>query len=279
MAYKNILTVLSDQRQSAQLDAAIALAGQQDAHLEVLCLGIDHSQAGYYFPGGTPYVFQEAMETAIEDAEALNAAVRDHLGKVPGLRWKSEAAVAQSGALSNLVGMRARYSDLSLLSQPYGEDSPGSAEAVTEAALFEGSCPVLVLPETGLPQNGIKRVLVAWNQSTEAMAAIRRALPLLRAADDVEITVIDPGRNGVERSEPGAALAQFLTRHGVRAEVAILARTSPTISEEINRRATEIGADMIVMGAYGHSRFREAILGGATRNMLEKAKVPVFMAR
>ncbi len=71
----------------------------------------------------------------------------------------------------------------------------------------------------------------------------------------------------------------MLTRHGVKAEIAVLARTLPLISDILNCRATEIGADMLVMGAYGHSRFRQAILGGATRNMLEKAQVPVLMAR
>ena len=111
------------------------------------------------------------------------------------------------------------------------------------------------------------------------MAAVRRALPLLQAADAVEITVVDPSPSGPERSDPGGALCQMLTRHGVKAEIAVLARTMPQISDILNRRATEIGADMVVMGAYGHSRFRQAILGGATRNMLEKAKVPVLMAR
>ena len=71
----------------------------------------------------------------------------------------------------------------------------------------------------------------------------------------------------------------MLTRHGVHAQIAVLARTAPRISDEINRRAIEVDADMVVMGAYGHSRLREAILGGATRNMLEQARVPVFLAR
>lgn len=165
-----------------------------------------------------------------------------------------------------------------MLARPYGNHAPDDAEAVTEAALFEGGCPVLVVPGD-LPQKPVRRVLVAWNQSAEALTAVRRALPLLRAAEMVEITVIDPRRGGSERSDPGGALAQMLTRHGVHADIAVLARTAPTISDELNRRATEIDADLIVMGAYGHSRFREAILGGATRNMLEKAAVPVFMAR
>ncbi|MCF3973094.1 universal stress protein [Paracoccus salsus] len=278
MAYKTILTVLSDKRQMPQLDAAAELAAREDAHLDILCLGIDHSQAGYYFPGGTPYAFQESIDAAMQQAESMEEAVRQHLAGAGDMRWSVESAVAQSGGIPNLVGMRARFSDLTVLGRPYGETAPGDAEAVTEAALFEGRCPVLVLPESGLPADPPDRILVAWNQSVEALAAIRRAMPLLKAAKMVEVTVIDPRRGGVERSDPGGALTQMLTRHGVRAEIAVLARTAPTVSDEIARRATEIDAGMIVMGAYGHSRFREAILGGATRNMLEKTKVPVFMA-
>lgn len=279
MAYKTILTVLSDARQMPQLDAAAMLATREDGHLNILCLGIDHSQVGYYFPGGTPYAFQETIDNAMAEAEALEQAVRQHLASATDLRWSVESAVAQIGGVSNLVGMRARFSDLTVLGKPYGENAPGDAEAVTEAALFEGGCPVLVLPDSGLPADPPRRILVAWNQSVEALTAVRRALPLLKAAEMVEITIVDPGRSGPERSDPGGALTEMLTRHGVRAEIAVLARTAPTISDELARRADETEADMIVMGAYGHSRFREAILGGATRNMLEKAKVPVLMAR
>lgn len=279
MAYKTILTVLTDSRELPQLDAAADLATREDGHLEVLCLGINPAEAGYFFPGGAPYAFQETIAQAIEDAEVLEKAARARLATRADLRWSVDSAAAQTGGLASLVGMRARFSDLTVLSRPYGPEAGAAAEAVTEAALFEGGCPVMILADAGLPANPPRRVLVAWNQSLEALAAVRRALPLLKAAESVEITVIDPRRAGAERSDPGGALAQMLIRHGVKAEIAVLARTAPTISDELNRRATEIGADLIVMGAYGHSRFREAILGGATRNMLEKAKVPVLMAR
>lgn len=279
MAYKNILTVLAAQQDMAQLDAAMRVTQDEDGHLDVLCLGIDISQPGYYFPGGTPYVFHEGMETAENDAAALRDAVATRLAGATDLRWHSEAAVAQLGGVTSLVGVRARYADLTVLSQPYGEDASGSSETVIEAAMFEGGCPVLVAPPEGLTDTAFRKVLIAWNQSSEAMTAVRRALPLLRRAESVEIAIIDPGRAGVEGSDPGGALATMLTRHGVRAEIAVIARTAPTISDEINRRAIDIEAGLIVMGAYGHSRFRQAILGGATRNMLEKSKLPIFMAR
>ena len=139
---------------------------------------------------------------------------------------------------------------------------------------------MLVLPEKGLGDAIVpKRVVVAWNQSAEAMAATRLALPFLKSAERVDITVIDPPQHGPERSDPGGLLCQMLVRHGVHAEVSVLARSLPRVSDVLARHVLDQDADMLVMGAYGHSRFREAILGGATRNMLEKATVPVLMAR
>jgi len=137
---------------------------------------------------------------------------------------------------------------------------------------------VLVVPDQNTAKGQFKTVLVAWNESIEAMAAIRKALPFLIGAEQVRIVVIDPPQHGPERSDPGGLLSQMLSRHGVNCEIDVLSKTMTRVSDVLNRHAEDTGADMIVMGAYGHSRFREAILGGATRNMLENAKIPVFMA-
>lgn len=174
--------------------------------------------------------------------------------------------------------MLARFCDLVVLPKPYGKAGGPAAEAILEAALFEGHAPVLVLPEGFTGTNFGKRVVMAWNQSDEALMAARAALPLLKAASEVDITIIDPPTHGPERSDPGGMLSQYLARHGVHAEVSVLAKTLPRTSEVLSRHARDENADLIVMGAYGHSRFREAILGGATRNMLEMADIPVFMA-
>lgn len=279
MGYKTILTVITQPGQTAQLDAAIALARREEAHLEVFCLGVDHTQTGYYYAGASAYVFQEAIDRAMASAEALETEVRGHLG-AQDIRWSAESAVAQMGGVGALIAQRARFADLVVLAQPYGEGAAPDAEAVVEAALFDGNCPVLILPHGKSDVAGIgRRVIIAWNQSDEALTAIRRARPILKAADAVEITVVDPSPHSPEGSDPGGALCRMLTRHGVKAEVAVLAKTLPTVSEVLNRRAAETGADLIVMGAYSHSRLREAIMGGATRHMLERAKVPVLMAR
>lgn len=279
MGYKTILTVITQPGQTAQLDAAISLARREDAHLDVFCLGVDHTQTGYYYAGASAYVFQEAIDRAMAAAEALETEARARL-ESQDIRWSAESAVAQMGGVSALIAQRARFADLVVLSQPYGEGAAPDAEAVVEAALFEGNCPVLILPRGAADMGTLgRRVMIAWNQSDEAMTAVRRALPVLKAAESVEIAIVDPSPHSPEGADPGGALCQMLTRHGVKASIAVLAKTLPTVSEVLNRRATETGADMIVMGAYSHSRLREAILGGATRHMLERATLPTLMAR
>ncbi|MCQ0970805.1 universal stress protein [Paracoccus sp. TK19116] len=279
MAYKSILTVLTEVAQMRQLDAAIALARQNDGHLEVFCLGVDRSQMGYYYAGDPAFVYQDVLDTAMEGAKALEKQIRERLSGEGDLRWSVDSAVAQAGGLNSLIAIRARFSDLMIQTHPYGEGAPMEAEPVTEAAMFDGGCPVLVLPAAAHPVWPPKRVVIAWNNSSEAMAAVRSALPVLTGAEAVEITVIDPRPQVLDRFEPGEALAQMLARHGVETEIAVIASAGKQVSEALNRRAIETAADLIVMGAYGHSRFRQAILGGATRNMLEKARVPVLMAR
>lgn len=280
MAYKSILTVLTTAADAAlAIGSAARLARAQDAHLDILVLGVDRTQLGYSYIGTGAVLMEVALERAETEARETEAAARAALAaEAEDLRWGLEAAVTQLGALTELVAQRARFADIVVLARPYGPGKGNESEAVVEAALFEGRVPVLVLPESGLVSATPRRVVLAWNQSAEALAATRQALPLLKAADTVDITVVDPPPHGPERSDPGGMLCQMLVRHGAHAEVSVLARSMPRISDVLARHITDVNADLLVMGAYGHSRFREAILGGATRNMLEKAQVPVLMA-
>ncbi|TVR49293.1 MAG: universal stress protein [Rhodobacteraceae bacterium] len=278
MAFKTISTFTATDREvDTILPAAMALAQREDAHLTACMLGVDMTPAGGFYMGASPLLLQETLERAQADAEALEDRARRHLSGQT-LRWASEAAVVQFGGLPALVGLRARFSDLVVQAAPYGPDAPPTREAVIEAALFEGRAPVLVVPDGRLPDAFGRRILVAWNQSNEALNAIRRALPLLQAADQVVIAVVNPPVHSAERTDPGGLLTGWLARHGVRCEVSVLARTLPRISDILLRHMADTDASLLVMGAYGHSRLREAILGGATRHMLENARLPVFLA-
>lgn len=280
MAYKSLMTIAcSPDGVLGTVTAAAQIATTMDAHLDALALGVDSTQVGYSYVGSGAVVIAAAMDRAEGEAReaeaALNAALR---AQTPSLRSSVESVVTQLGALTDVVAARARYSDLTILPLPYGTSRGVEEEAVTEAALFEGMSPVLIVPPSGMKSAQPKRIVVAWNQSREALVAARRALPFLKRAETVQIVVIDPPTHGPERSDPGGLLCQLLVRHGVRAEVCVLARTLPRISDVLARQVRDVDAELLVMGAYGHSRFREAIVGGATRDMLENAEVPVFLA-
>lgn len=278
MAYKTLLTVITDPAiAKPALDRAIAIARTENAHLDVLCIGVDRTQTGYYYAGASAVFQQEVIEKAKEEATAAEAYANRKVAN-EGIPFAVEKSVAQLAGLGRLVAHRARFSDLVVLPRPYGKGCGLEQETIVESALFEGQVPSLVVPPKTKANVEAKRIIIAWNESTEAMAAVRAALPALIAADSVNITVIDPPRHGPDRSDPGGALSQMLVRHGVKVEITVLAKTMPRVSDVLLRHARDMNADMIVMGAYGHSRFREAILGGATRNMLENTKIPVLMA-
>jgi nucleotide-binding universal stress UspA family protein len=278
MTYNSLFTVLTDESLVDEtLAHAVAAATEHEAHLDVLCLGVDRSQSGYYYAGASAIVLQETIARAQEEAEAIEAKARKALDG-SSLRWAVESGVSQLADLGRHVAARARFSDLVILPQPYGEGRGAELEPVTESALFEGRTPVLVVPQGGAVITRPKRIMLGWNESSEALGAVRAALPLLKGADVVHVVVIDPPSHGPNRSDPGGLLSQYLARHGVKVEIDVLSKTLPRVSDVLLRHASDMDADMVVMGAYGHSRFREAIFGGATRYMLEQATLPVFMA-
>ncbi|MGV6811867.1 MAG: universal stress protein [Brevirhabdus sp.] len=278
MSYKTILTVLSAvDRLDAQLESAISLARQEEAHLEVLCLGIDVAISGYYYAGAAAVVSQATSASALEDAQKLEKLTRERLARSE-IAWSVEAIVALDTSLHHIVSRRARFSDLVVLPRPYGARAVSNDEVILEASLFDGFAPVLMLPETTLDETPGKRIVMAWNESDEAFAAVRKALPALKRAQSVSIAVVDPRIHDAKAPAPGEELARLLDRHGVEVEISILARDLPRVSEVLGRHARDIGADLVVMGAYGHSRFRESILGGATRDMLETSELPVLLA-
>jgi nucleotide-binding universal stress UspA family protein len=162
--------------------------------------------------------------------------------------------------------------------KPYGDARGIEDVATVEGALFGYRTPILVLPPGLDTAVAPKSVVIAWNESLEALTAVRAAMPFLAQAAKVNIAIIDPPKHASDRSDPGGNIAELLARHGIRSDISVLAKTMPRVSDVLVRHVRDTDADLIVMGGYGHSRFREAILGGATRNMLEIAPVPVLMA-
>ncbi len=276
MTFKTVFTAMTEFEPSkASLAQAAALTEVLDAHLDVMCLGMDRSRSNYYEVGANAILVQSALEEAHRKAEQTRVEVDAWL-KAANIRWTARDAIASLADAGRPLSLAARFSDLSVVPLPYRTRSSAEETLILEALLFDAGCPTVVMPDME-PVSTPARIVIGWNESTEALRAIHAAMPFLAAARDVHIAIIDPPEHAADRSDPGGALAVMLSRHGVNCDIQVMSRNGARVSERLQRHVTEMGADMLVMGAYGHSRFREAILGGATREMLEHAKVPVFM--
>jgi nucleotide-binding universal stress UspA family protein len=278
MDFKTILVHLDRRaRRSERLELAFTLADRHDAHLVGL-----FALSSLRIPS---YVRAEPSDTLIaiqnrqraEDAREAEAAFRAAMARHHGVKaeWRASNADAVGAALLN-----ARYSDLVILGQRErdAEDDGLAPEFVDEIVLSCGR-PVLLVPYAGRFPDAGKRVLVAWNASAEASRAIADALPLLARAESVNVIVFETGKAGDHGEEPGADAALYLARHGVKATVSRYGSPDIDIGSQILSRAADMTADLIVMGAYGHSRMRELVLGGATRTILESMTAPVLMSR
>ncbi|TNC51473.1 universal stress protein [Rubellimicrobium rubrum] len=275
---KTLSLVLTDEsRDAPALRAAIAIAGREEAHLDIACLGLEPVPLEAMPMAAAQIIVESGRADAEDRAQGLAAWAKAELPL--DIRANVEARTVMSLNLTALAARVGRFSDLAVIARPYGRNRDHLAPAVAEALLFGTGAPVLVVPDAALDwSRPFRRVCLAWNGTDEAMRAARGALPFLCAAEAVDVVIIDPPLHAHDRSDPGGDLSLWLARHGVKAEVAVLARTQPRIADILTRFATERGCDAVVMGAYGHSRLREAMLGGATRDMLSQVPFPLLMA-
>ena len=177
------------------------------------------------------------------------------------------------------IGRRARYADLTVVG-PEMLARETLKDKVIEGALFSSGKPLLLVPEGSRPTLKPKRVMIAWDSRIEASRAVRESLEILTRAEEVRVVLVDPaeGESG-HGAEPGADVATYLARHGAKVTVDRLPSQGKTVASVLRQHAVDTAAELLVMGAYGHSRLRERIFGGVTKSMLDSATLPILMAR
>ncbi len=173
----------------------------------------------------------------------------------------------------------ARYADLLVVGQSSPENDVTTPENLPESVALATGRPVLVVPHIGAEKPPGKKVMLCWNASRESARAASDALPFLKAADEVVVLIVDPktSANG-HGAEPGADVATWLSRHGIKVTVQRDVASDSDIGNVILSRAADLDVDLIVMGAYGHSRMRELVMGGVSRTLLSTMTVPVLMS-
>jgi nucleotide-binding universal stress UspA family protein len=180
-----------------------------------------------------------------------------------------------SGAAESFAQMARRF-DLAVVRQ---EESgqPGAQDLIIEAALFRSGRPVLVVPYVHKGELAVRRAMVCWDGSETAARAIGDALPLLERANNVDVVMVS-GEKPKSDELPGADLGQHLARHDLKVDVKTIPAAGIGVASAILSHAADNAIDLVVMGAYGHSRLREFVLGGATRGILQAMTVPTFMS-
>lgn len=272
--YKTIIVHVDDSpTMEARLQAAAWLANAFDAHL------VGSAATGISWPAFV--LLAGSMRVAPrEEFDTLRAAARNSLQVFStrtqrlGVQSFEERMIEDEHRRALLL--QSRYADMAVLGQDPGESV--KARGLPQYLALHGPKPVLVVPPAyaGAPLAG--QVVVGWDGSAQAVRAIDAALPLLVRAATVHLALVNPDReSGLHGDEPGADMALFLARHGVRVEV-VNERTQAAPGDALLDIARATGAGLLVAGAFGHTRYREILLGGVTRVLLERAPVPVLLA-
>jgi nucleotide-binding universal stress UspA family protein len=278
MSYKSITVHLdTSKRAHARLEIALRLARDYEAEVTAAFavftpvpqpMSVMAGSADYYWAHEESRAQQAGAIERLFIAELVRA-------EVPG-RWveageHDEPSVSRHGRCADLVIA--------------GQDDPGDPESFiadhfVEDLVMESGRPVLLVPYAGeFPTIGA-RVMVAWDGSREATRAIHDALPFLKRARQVTIVTVNELSNRSPASQmPGAEIASAIGRHGVTVDVnAIEGARDASIGDVLLSQASDLDADLLVMGAYGHARWRELVLGGATRTLLKSSTLPVLLS-
>jgi len=280
MTFREILVPLVDAEYgSAAIDAALALLSQPGGRITGAYARTDPRAA-------IPYIGEGMTADVIQ--ELCNAAERDGLRKAAAAREQFEAACEKHGATAGpgagpearwlerigdavqVMAAEARVADLSVIGRP-GGDHANDLRAILEGLLFRSGRPVLIVPPGCRPAFGT--INIAWNGSAEASRAVALAMPLLGAAKDVHITAVGKVSEGCPDTQ---ALGAYLGRHGIEASQHRIEDSEGDFGQTLLKASRDCGADVLVIGAYSHSRWREMILGGVTRLMIVESDIPVF---
>lgn len=266
-----LLHINNDRAMNARLQVALDLARATNGH--ITCL-----QAISYevFAPGDFYgsAMAAAMPVIKEAAEKLRAEIEGELSK-EDVSWDWRFVY---GAAEHRLLEQAALADIVVVGpHDAGEDSRGPSSMVGSLVL-KAPVPVLVVPADTGRLDVTAPMLVAWNGSAEACVALRHAVPLLRHASKVYLTTVEEKRGEGRFDFPPLEGAQYLSRHGIEAEIVEIPRGDARISDTLFSAAQMRECSMLIMGAYGQSRFAEMLFGGVTRRSLTDPQMPMFLA-
>ena len=273
MALKDILVLVdNDENSRARLETALVLAQAHQAHVVGL-LVLPIIRIPNYVEVSLPAAVVEAQDNAQKERVAeAERAFREAAEKADvSYEWRCVV-----GDVNEVASLHARYCDVVVLGQRHPDEL---VTDMPDRLILSMGRPALVVPYVGSYAKLGERVMVAWDAGRLAARAVHDALPLLKAAKHVDVLSINPeGGTEGHGDIPSADICRHLARHGVSVEAQQVYADDIGAGEMLLSRAAARGADLLVMGAYGHSRWRELVLGGMTHFILKHMTMPVMMS-
>ena len=279
MNWKDILVIVSEaEADQPALVLGEALSQQFDAHLAAAFLTPLPDEPLAYEPTVVAGVWAELLGRARQEAEAERKRVEARLKQFDH-DYELRSAEALSRDLGRVAAVHARYADVAIMTRPSEGAGQELREEIIEGVLFHSGRPALVAPPNWKGGKLGKRVVIAWDASREATRALSEAHALMNDAEQVTVVTVDakPKMFG-HGDQPGANIAAHLSRRGLNADVRNVDSMGRSASMAILEEANTLGADLVVMGGYAHSRLREMVFGGATRELLRATNLPLLMA-
>lgn len=276
MPFKTILSLIGTTNAAADIDQAITLTSEIEGHLSMVALRTAISPFGADYPVAAAWLNERQRE--IDELAGVRDMAMERCTKAT-LSFDVEHIYDDRFIIESNIGLRSMYADVVVVGEGIRSD-PDLCKVAVAATAFNSGTPLFLMPRAGSVSLRPKNVLLAWNSRPQAASAAKAAMEMLAGAGTVHLTVVDPDSSYLGNGgEPGADMATFLSRHGANVVVEQLASGERATEEVLRQHAREIGCDMIVMGAYGHSRLRERVFGGVTASILKGCEVPVFMVR
>jgi len=280
VSYKNILVHLDDSDACVErVAAALALAKRQGAQVTGIALALE-STISTYVGIDIPSSMTAAQQALVQNAARSAVGKFEGAAERAGVDYVSRIISCPATKAPAKLAFFSKHADLTFVGQPNPEDQ-GKAfqEALIDGVLHNSGRPVYVVPYIGRPDMKIRKAVIAWDGGKKAVRAVNDAIPLLQGRSEVIVLVINPRERGKEfGGKQGENIAAHLRRHGVNVTVDYQVVPDLSVDTVILNYLSDVAADLLVMGAYGHSRLRERTFGGVTDSILNHMTVPVLMA-
>jgi len=272
---KTYFSILPPEAPIDSLDSIVQFSHDSNAHLFVIALSLAFVVPGSVFPGVPTYGGEEEYAVMVEQSKLRASELEKRLTE-KDVSYTVIPMCQPIIGIADAVCKAALYADLAILPSQ-NQFSSSLYRRIVEGLLFDAGLPTMVLPDILSEPLSLERVLIGWFPSAHSARAIRDCIPLVNESSDIRIAIVDSSANDYGPA-PGDDVASFLARKGLTVTVEKLSSNDSAVASSLKQASIDLDTDLLVIGAYGHSRMRETLFGGTTKEMLDNPPCALLLS-